>query len=87
MTFKNDNVGGDIGTYIVRMFARNGKEYLRIEIFLNKKNVEYSINDASNVKNTIFFEYNKCIIPISLNITARYFKSLVKNEKKQDFHE
>ena len=27
-TFQNDNVGGGIGTYIVRMFAQNGKEYL-----------------------------------------------------------
>ena len=42
---------------------------------------------ANNVKNTIFFEYRDWIIPISINITARYFDSLVKKEKKQDFHE
>ena len=34
MTFKKDNtVRGNIGTYIVRMFTRNGKEYLEKEIF------------------------------------------------------
>ena len=42
---------------------------------------------ANNVKNTIFFKYCNWIIPISLNITARFFDSLVKKEKKQDFHE
>ena len=42
---------------------------------------------ANNVKNAIFFEYCNWIIPISLNITARYFDSLVKKEKKHDFHE
>ena len=88
MTFKKDNtVRDDIGIYIVRMFVRNDKEYLEKEIFLNKKNVEYSMIAANNVKSTIFFEYRKWIIPISLNITVRYFDSLVKKEKKQDFHE
>ena len=86
LTFKKDNaVRGDIGTYIVRMFARNGKEYLEKEFFLNKKNVEYSKIAANNVKNIIFSEYNNWIIPISLNITARYFDSLVKKEKKKGF--
>ena len=86
MTFKKDNtVRGDIGTYIVRMFARNGKEYLEKEIFLNKKNVEYSMITANNVKSTIFFEYRNWIIPISLNVTARYFDSLVKKEKEQGY--
>ena len=34
MMFKKDNaVRGDIGTYIVRMFARNGKEYLEKDFF------------------------------------------------------
>ena len=34
MMFKKDNaISGDIGTYIVRMFARNGKEDLEKEIF------------------------------------------------------
>ena len=88
MTFRKDNVvRGKIGTYIVRMFTQNGKEYLEMEIFLNKKNVEYSMIAANNVKNTIFFEYGNWIIPIRLNITARYFDSLVKKEKKQDFYE
>ena len=86
LTFKKDNaVRGDIGTYIVRMFARNGKEYLEKEFFLNKKNVEYSMIAANNVKNIIFSEYNNWIIPINRNITARYFDSLVKKEKKKGF--
>ena len=83
MTFKIDRaVRGDIGSYVVRMFARNGKEYLEKEIFLNKKNVEYSMITANNLKNTVFFEYGDWIIPISLNIIARHFDSLVKKEKK-----
>ena len=87
MKFKNDSAAGDIGTYVVRMFARKGKEYLEKEIFLNKKKVEYSIIDANNViKSTIFFEYRNWVIPISLNITARYFNSLVRKEKRQDFY-
>ena len=50
MTFKNDNAAGDIGTYVVRMFMRNGKEYLEKEIFLNKKKVEYTTIDPNKVK-------------------------------------
>ena len=83
MTFKVDNtVRSDIGTYIERIFARNSKEYLEKKVFLNKKSIEYSMINANNVKNTIFFEYRNWIIPISLNITVRYFNSLVKKEKK-----
>ena len=82
MTFRIDSaVRGDIGNYVVRMFAQNGKEYLEKEIFLNEKNVEYSMITANNVKNIIFFEYRNWIIPISLNITARYFDSLIKKKK------
>ena len=76
MTLKKDNaVRVDISTYIVRMFTQNSKEYLKKEIFLNKKNVEYSMITANNVKNTIIFDYHNWIIPVSLNITARYFDS------------
>ena len=64
MTFKKDNaVRGNIGTNIVRMFARNGKEYLEKDISLNKKNVEYSMIAANNVKNSIFFEYQIGLYP------------------------
>ena len=38
MTFKKDNaVRGNIGTNIVRMFARNGKEYLEKDISFKQK--------------------------------------------------